>query len=248
MPVRSAVEAMVIRVCGALLGRVGGVRIFSTSTIRGASGPTRYNPLAPGSAKPTRRETREEDARVSHSRSLPRWKRAPKTDKEWGLRKKEEQKRYWDEQDDVGSNTAVDASAEMERLKTEMKFRDSSTQISQAPPPPSHKREKIRPVEATVSAIAKLERIPDVTKHSGLFYGDGRKFEGSSNSNRELPSREKKNGSGLFYGDGRKFEGLLPDATAPLFDDSLLETEEDKTIAKEKQAAKNYALRLLGMA
>lgn len=60
-------------------------------------------------------------------------------------------------------------------------------------------------------------------------------------------------GSGLFYGDGRKFEGLSMEKEDSLggtegasFRDSA--EENDKEIAKEKSAAKNYSLRLLGMA
>jgi len=259
-----ALEAMVIRVCGAILGRVGGVtRSFSTSTVRGASGPIRYNPQVPGSAKPTLRDTSEDAAAgVSHSRPLlPRWKqRAPKTDKEWGLRKKEEQERYWDEQDD---GVGRDASAEMQRLKAEMELRDSSTQSSQSPPSSSQKREKILPVvvvveeeeeEVAVLALADLERIPAVAKHptfgnSGLFYGDGRKLEGlnSAPSNSNPSKKNPLPGSGLFYGDGRQFEGLPTVDFEDSAEDTLFEAEE-KTNAKEKLAARNYALRLLGMA
>ena len=291
---------MVIRGFGAVLGRVGGLRTFST--VRGASGPIRYNPQAPGAAKPSRRESRE-DAGVSHSRPLQRWKRTPKTDEEWGLRETQEQKRFWDSQDEVGRAGAGEdqsfASGEMQRLKTEMKLRDSATKSS---PPSSRGLEKIhlvadehvlgaeissskgdnrdasspsnptklvraREEEAPSSADSKLTLV--VKKQSfggGIFYGDGRKFEDlnpeSSSWDRGSQTAPKKNslqGSGLFYGDGRKFEGVPPMIHATdLFDDPFIaaedklfetaDTEEDKTIAKEKQAAKNYVLRLLAMA
>ena len=81
---------------------------------------------------------------------------------------------------------------------------------------------------------------------------------------REFPMLQQKSedcvkGSGLFYGDGRKFEGLSSDKDYSL-GDSLGGTgasskeitdsaeEDDKEIAKEKSSAKNYSLRLLGMA
>lgn len=286
-----------IRGCSAVLGRVGGVRICST--IRGGSGPIRYNPQVPGAAKPSRRES-SDDAAVSHSRPLQRWRRAPKTDEDWGLRKSQEQRRYWERQEEVGREGADDgqslASAEIQRLKAEMKLRDSSMKSS-APIP---RRERVRPVaeeeeeeqvlsagisssrskydkqdRTSASSPSKLLRAregasaPGGTEKNqsfgeGLFYGDGRKFEEVtselSDSNRGRQALEKKNprqGPELFYGDGRKFENVLPSATG-LFEkpftapvDKLFETadtEEDKTIAKEKQAAKNYVLRLLAMA
>ena len=82
---------------------------------------------------------------------------------------------------------------------------------------------------------------------------------------RELPMLQQKSedcvkgSGGLFYGDGRKFEGLFSDKDYSLGDSlggtgaSFKETtdsaeEDDKEIAKEKSSAKNYSLRLLGMA
>ncbi|KAG0607734.1 hypothetical protein M758_8G050700 [Ceratodon purpureus] len=283
MPNLGPLGAMVMRGCCAVIGRVGGVRSFST--IRGGSGPVRYNPQGPEGAKPARRESREE-AGVLHSRPLQRWKRGVKADEDWGLRKSLEERRYWDGLEDVGREGAEEeqsfASAEMQRLKAEMKVRDSS------PAPILRRRERIHPVAEEVqvgrkhetqfsTSPTKLKRVRDeaaaapadsertlVAKEQsfgeGLFYGDGRKFEGlkseSSNWNRG-PQALKRQGSGLFYGDGRKFEGALPNATG-LFNDPFIaaedklfetvDTEEDKAVAKEKEAAKNYALRLLAMA
>lgn len=259
--------AMVIKVCSPILGRVAGVtRCLSASTIRGASGPVRYNPQGSGRAKPSWRETCEDGtpagAGVSHSQPLlPRWKqRAPKTDKEWGLRKKEEKKQYWDVQED---GMGTDASAELQRLKVEMKLRDSSTQA--APSAPS-KRKTVLPIAAVEEreedeedddeVDGEEEEVPAIAvRHptfgnSGVFYGDGRKFEGLTPSSSSLEPAKKNSlqGSGLFYGDGRKFQGLKTDIVEDSAEDMLFEVEEDKTIANEKLAARNYSLRLLGMA
>lgn len=177
-------------------------RSFFASTIRAASGPIRYNPQVPASAKKPTRTTDDAAAAaagVSHSR--PRWKQRTSD-----VRKQEEQ-------DDVET---TDPSAELQRLKTELHLRDSSTH---------QKRENIFPVAAKKSS-----------KSAELVYGDSRKFE----ENKPLQGSH-----GLFYGDGRKFEGLLTDSN--LFEETV-ETEEDQKLAKEKQAAKNYALRLLGIA
>jgi hypothetical protein len=257
--------AMVVRGCGSLLGRVGGVRSFSA--IRGGSGPVRYNPQGPGAAKPARRE-RGEEGRVSHSRPLQRWRRAPKADEEWGLREMQAERR----EDEVlrGEGDESFASAEMQRLKAEMKLRDSSAPIprrGERIPRVAEEEEEVRNktelLRAREAAPVDLDSTQNRSFGEGLFYGDGRSFEdlNSAASNREAQSLKVKTplhgASGLFFGDGRKFEGVLPSAT-DLFDDpfsatkdklfATADTEEDVAVVREKQAAKNYALRLLARA
>lgn len=293
-------EAMAIRGCSAVLDRAVGVRAFCT--IRGATGPIRYNPQAPGTAKPTLRESRE-DAGVPYSRPLQRWKRVSKTDEDCSLRKLQEQKKSFDRDKEVEAE-AEDyqsfACAEIQRLKAEMQARDSSSQrstqfsrmrekiphvaeieedLSAKTSPRSNEYDEhnaflsrssrmLRNQKEAVSATADLDGISLVKKNQMFekvpVYGNGRKFEApdselSKRSSVPLTPRKKKQlqGSGLFYGDGRKFEGLLSGAN-DLFDDSLnaaddnlFETPEivvDKEIEKEKQSAKSYALRLLGIA
>ena len=255
-----------MRGCGALLGRVGGVRSFSA--IRGGSGPVRYNPQGPGAAKPARRE-RGEEGRVSHSRPLQIWRRAPKADEEWGLREMQEERRE-DEVEGAGGDESF-ASAEMQRLKAEMKLRDSSAPIPRRGEriPRVTEEEEVRNkhetklLRAREAAPVGLDSTQNRSFGEGLFYGDGRRFEDltSAASNRRAQSLKVKTplhgASGLFYGDGRKFEGALPSAT-DLFDDPFIggedklfataDTEEDVAVVREKQAAKNYALRLLARA
>lgn len=180
-----------IRVYGSAIAN----RSFFTSTIRGASGPIRYNPQVPASAKPTRTTDHDAAASLGVSHSRPRWKQRASD-----VRKQEDQDKQ------IDPEATDSSSAELQRLKTELQSRDSSTHF---PSPSSQKREKILPATAA---------ILDLTKS---------------------PKR-----SGLFYGDGRKFEALLTESN--LFE--AVETEEDQKLAKEKQAAKNYALRLLGIA
>lgn len=251
--------AMVMRGCGALLGRVGGVRSFSA--IRGGSGPVRYNPQGPGAAKPARRE-RGEEGRVSHSRPLQMWRRAPKADEEWGLREMQEERREG-EVEGAGGDESF-ASAEMQRLKAEMKLRDSSAPIPRRGVriPRVAEEEEVRNntelLRAREAAPVGLDSTQNRSFGEGLFYGDGRRFEDLNSAASSLKVKTPVHGaSGLFYGDGRKFEGVLPSAT-DLFDDPFIggedklfataDTEEDVAVVREKQAAKNYALRLLARA
>lgn len=233
------------KVVEVMLHRVGAYKL----SIRSASGPVRYNPQLPQTSRGanSNKPFQDEESGIAE---LPTGK-TPVQRRQWGRAKRAPKKHFekWgfaghDEGgsgrgDDAGTDSAEDfANAEINRLKLELKPKESSVQRNPQAffqPIQSLQAEKEIPLvevseystkESSSRSISSLQPLSHpqkekfileeatssvpVSKQVGLHHLMQRNR--STNSGEEAESTPAFiPGPSLFYGDGRKFEGDLPD-------------------------------------